>query len=94
MSKDGTKRKTLALAARASIFVGMIIPERIQAARANKGWTQEGLAERMGLSAGFGKVQVSHWENNRKAPSARNLVRLADALGVSVDYLLGVESDR
>lgn len=67
-----------------------MIPKRIQAARTDRGWTQAELARRMGLSSAFGQVQVSHWENDRKAPSAKNLIRLADALEVSVDYLLGV----
>lgn len=68
-----------------------MIQERILAARAERGWTQAELARRMGLSGPYGHLQVSQWETAKQAPSARNLIRLADAFGVSVDYLLGVD---
>jgi len=36
---------------------------------------------------------VSHFETGRRSPSFDNLRRLADALGVTTDYLLGREHD-
>ncbi len=47
--------------------------------------SQSELAER----AGFQPSAVSHFETGRRAPSFDNLRRLADALGVSTDYLFG-----
>lgn len=60
------------------------IAARIVARRNERGWTQEVLAARLGTSA----MMVSHWETGRRAPSARWLVNLADALGCSTDWLL------
>lgn len=64
------------------------ISVRIREARDAKGWTQLDLARRMGLSEAYGPMQVSHWENDYKEPTPVNLLRLSDALGVSVDFLL------
>jgi|GEM_PF-6079426 len=64
--------------------------DRIRDFRHKREWTQEQLAERMGLSDDFGHLQISQWECDRRIPSATNLVRLADALGVSTDQILGV----
>jgi len=49
-------------------------------------WTQEDLAERSGISA----AMISHFETGtRQKASADNLVKLAKALGVSIDFLMG-----
>lgn len=40
-------------------------------------------------SAGLQPSHVSHFETGRRAPAAENLRALADALGVTTDYLLG-----
>jgi len=47
--------------------------------------SQASLAE----SAGLEPSAVSHFETGRRKPSFANLRRLADALGVTTDYLLG-----
>ncbi len=60
-------------------------PDRLKAAREKKGFTQSQLAERSGLQPSA----VSHFEAGRRAPSFDNLKKLADALGVAIDYLLG-----
>lgn len=59
--------------------------ERIKAARWVRDWTQRELAARLGCES----QQISHWETGFYAPSADNLRRLAGALGVSVDFLVG-----
>jgi transcriptional regulator with XRE-family HTH domain len=50
--------------------------------------TQDRLAERAGISKGF----LSDVENNKRNIGAQNLLRIANALGASVDYLLRGEA--
>lgn len=58
---------------------------RLAAVRKLRDITQEQLAERSGVPAAV----ISHFETGvRASASADNLVKLADALRVSVDYLL------
>ena len=59
--------------------------ERAKAARLRARLSQSELARRMHVSPAW----ISHLERGSRLPSARLLVRLADALGVSTDYLLG-----
>jgi transcriptional regulator with XRE-family HTH domain len=66
-----------------------IFPSRLKAARELRGLNQDQLAERSGLQPSA----VSHFETGGRKPSFDNLKRLADALGVSTDYLLGRTSD-
>lgn len=59
---------------------------RLKQARELRGQTQAEVAERAGLTP----VQISHFETGVKpSASAITLVKLADALSVTVDYLLG-----
>ena len=62
-----------------------IFSERLRAARALKDLSQTDLAKKTDLQPSA----ISHFENDRRSPSFDNLKRLADALGVTVDYLLG-----
>lgn len=57
--------------------------------REQRGMSQSDLGEKAGLQA----AAISHFENGRRAPSFANLRKLADALSVSIDYLLGREED-
>lgn len=60
--------------------------KRLRELRDARGWTQEQLAERAKVPA----AMISHFETGvRGAPSADNLVKLANALQVTIDYLLG-----
>lgn len=59
--------------------------QRLKAARRRRSLTQAQLAQRMGLPTS----SIGHFESGARQPSAANLVRLANALGVSTDYLLG-----
>lgn len=43
----------------------------------------------LGNRAGMGAASVSHFETGQRAPSLDSLVKLADALDVTVDTLLG-----
>jgi transcriptional regulator with XRE-family HTH domain len=64
-------------------------PERLREARKAKGLSQADVADRAGLKPSA----ISHFETGRRSPSFNNLKRLADALSVSVDYLLGREDE-
>ena len=56
-----------------------------RAIRERRGLTQVALGER----AGMAPASISHFETGQRVPSLESLVKLADALGVSVDELLG-----
>lgn len=59
--------------------------ERIRALRTKKGLSQKALAERMGMR----ESTISRYETDKRLYQWDGLVRLADALNTSVDYLLG-----
>ena len=58
---------------------------RLRNARTARNLSQSELARRAGLQASA----VSHFETGTRKPSFDNLKRLADALRVTTDYLLG-----
>jgi len=62
--------------------------DRIRHIREKKKMTQDQLAEASGISKGF----LSDVENNKRNISSQALLRIANALGASVDYLLQGES--
>lgn len=63
-----------------------IFGRRLRDARTVRGWTQERLASESRVPA----AMISHFETGaRQRASAANLVKLASALSVSVDFLLG-----
>lgn len=64
-------------------------PERLRSARELRGLSQSQLADRSGLQPSA----ISHFEQDRRSPSFDNLKRLANALNVTTDYLLGRTDD-
>ena len=58
---------------------------RLLELRKQKGFTQEQLAEKLNVT----NQSVSKWEKDINAPDIMLLVKLADLLETSVDYLLG-----
>ena len=62
-----------------------IFSKRLNAARRMRGLSQCDLAEKTGLK----QVAISFFETGRRSPSLGNLERLADALEVTTDYLMG-----
>ncbi|MGD0881683.1 MAG: helix-turn-helix transcriptional regulator [Acidimicrobiales bacterium] len=62
----------------------MPLGERIRQLRKEAGWSQAELAEKIAADAG----RVNKYEAGRMAPAAESLVRLAEVLNVSIDYLL------
>jgi transcriptional regulator with XRE-family HTH domain len=43
----------------------------------------------LGARAGIAGASISHFETGQRAPSLESLIKLADALNISVDALLG-----
>lgn len=60
------------------------VGDRIREVRGDLNITQDQLAQRAGISKGF----LSDVENNKRNISSENLLRIANVLGASVDYLL------
>lgn len=69
----------------------MPIGERIKQLRGEQHWSQADLANKIG---GADAGQISRYENGHIAPSADAIVRLAEALDVSCDYLLVEDAPR
>jgi transcriptional regulator with XRE-family HTH domain len=57
---------------------------RLQERRRDRGWSQDVLAEKVGVS----RQAVSQWEVGQAVPEVENLVALADVLGVTLDQLV------
>lgn len=62
---------------------------RVRHGRDSRGWTREAFAERCGLSASF----ISEIERGNRSMSVDTLCKLAHALDVSTDSLLGLTRD-
>ena len=58
--------------------------ERLRTARKESGYTQEKLAE----MSGIGTVYLGEIERGKKMPSLNTFIKITEALGISVDYLL------
>lgn len=63
---------------------------RIAELRSRRGLLQKDLADNAGVSISF----LSEVENDRRTPGAEVLLRIADALGASLDYLVRGEAAR
>lgn len=61
----------------------MNLGERIKSLREERGWTQEELAKKISI----GQQYISKYESGKAFPSFKTLEKLADAFGVSVDFL-------
>ena len=62
-----------------------IFPERLKKAREVRGLGQPDVARRSGIQASA----ISHFETGKRKPSFDNLRRLAQALDVTTDFLIG-----
>jgi transcriptional regulator with XRE-family HTH domain len=58
---------------------------RVRVARTRRGLTQSQLGERLGVK----RSAVSGWEKGRSTPPQDRLYEMADALGITADWLLG-----
>ena len=63
----------------------MTFGERIISLRKKQKWSQDELAKKVGTSAPI----IGRYERNEIKPSIETAKNIADALGVTLDYLLG-----
>ena len=62
----------------------MILAEKVTTLRKKKGWSQEELAEKLGIS----RQSVSKWESGTSIPDIDKIIMMSRLFGVSTDYLL------
>lgn len=67
----------------------MTFGDRLRIARLEKGLTQEALAEKLGKQ----KQTISRYENSLREPNIMIAKELADALGITLEYLTTDERD-
>ncbi len=65
----------------------MILADKIMTLRKKKGWSQEELADKLGIS----RQSVSKWESSASIPELDKIVQMSSLFGVSTDYLLKEE---
>ena len=65
-------------------ILGMAFSERVAQLRKQHGWTQQVLAERVGVRV----LQIRRYENGSSQPTLEVIKKLAIALGVSADALI------
>jgi transcriptional regulator with XRE-family HTH domain len=68
----------------------MIFADKLIQLRKKSGWSQEELAEKMGVS----RQAVSKWESAQTIPDLEKILQLARLFGVSTDYLLKDEIEQ
>lgn len=68
----------------------MEFSERLKDLRKQAGLTQVDVAEKLGIS----QPAYASWERGVKKPTQENLVKIAQILNVSVDYLVGNLKDK
>lgn len=62
----------------------MILADKIITLRKKSGWSQEELAEKLGIS----RQSVSKWESGASIPDLDKIIKMSGLFGVSTDYLL------
>ena len=62
----------------------MILADKIIENRKKNGWSQEDLAEKLGVS----RQSVSKWESAQAIPDMKKILQLSEVFGVSTDYLI------
>ncbi len=67
----------------------MILAEKIIRLRKQLGWSQEELAEKMGVS----RQSVSKWESTNSIPDLNKIILLSEIFSVSTDFLLKDENE-
>jgi len=68
----------------------MEFSERLKKLRKQAGFTQVEVASKLGIS----QQAYASWERGAKKPTQDNLVKIAQILNVSVDYLVGNSEEK
>ena len=68
----------------------MILADKIIEERKKNGWSQEELAEKLGVT----RQSVSKWEGAQSVPDLNRLLEMSRLFGVSTDYLLKDEIEK
>lgn len=68
----------------------MEFSERLKELRKKANFTQVEVAEKLGIS----QPAYASWERGVKKPTQENLVKIAQVLNVSVDYLVGNSEEK
>lgn len=68
----------------------MILADKIINERKKNGWSQEELAEQLGVS----RQSVSKWEGAQSVPDLQKVIQMSQIFGVSTDYLLKDEMEK
>lgn len=66
----------------------MTFCDKLQILRKSKGFTQEGLSEKLNVS----RAAVAKWEAGQAYPDISNLIQISDLMNVTVDYLVKDQS--
>ena len=66
----------------------MSLGDKIAELRRQRGWSQENLAERLGVT----RQSVSKWESGASVPDLDKIIGLSELFGVTTDYLIKCES--
>lgn len=69
--------------------MNLITANRLQQLRKMNGYSQDVLAEKLGIS----RQAISKWERAESSPDTDNLIALARLYGLTVDELLNTEND-
>lgn len=64
-----------------------MVGKRLKEIRMQKGLSQQALGNMIGVT----KVSICGYENGTRVPTIDNLIKLADNLDTTIDYLLGRE---
>lgn len=62
-----------------------MVGKRLKEIRMQRGLSQQKLGDMVGVT----KVSICGYENGTRVPTIDNLVKLADSLNITIDYLLG-----
>ena len=62
----------------------MILADKIIEERKKNGWSQEELANKLGVS----RQAVSKWESAGAIPDLKRILQMSELFGVTTDYLL------
>ena len=62
----------------------MILADKIIEERKKNGWSQEELANKLGVS----RQAVSKWESAGSIPDLQRILQMSELFGVTTDYLL------